>query len=275
MLLSTLLFGGLALALPSVNIQRHAKRHDDVLAFGANGRVEVFQRDFYNELTKNLTRGPPPDSYPELTHDEKGVKGVSQLLAEREAMIKRDSLTPSATIPVNARPQERDVEERASNCVSHKLAVDHTKNFLQWDVPMSRVIHAAAATSTVLLTDGFQLSDSLAIAQSVAIEWIPEFLTATTTVTWTRTWTTTTTLGYTFPVPQGQWGVVVSNPQTERHYGEMWEGCIGHMKLVSTYSGDSYKDHSYGGLSWVEGTITACTATKYPIPRCVGTGFLE
>ncbi|TID24316.1 celp0028 effector like protein [Venturia nashicola] len=273
MLLSTLLFGGLALALPSVNVQTHAKRHDDVIAFGKNGRVEVFQRDFYNELTRNISRGPPPNSYPHLTHDVNGIKGVNQLLTEREAIKKRDSLKPSATVPTKAGPQERDVEKRA--CTSHKLAVDHTSKFLQWDVPMSRVIHAAAAQSTVILTDGFQLANALSIAQSAAFDFVPDFFTSTTKVEWTRTWTTTTTLAYSFPVPKGQWGIVVSNPQTERHFGEVWEGCIGQMRLVSTYSGDSYTDHSYGGLSWVEGTITACTARKYPIPKCVGTGVNE
>lgn len=273
MLLSTLLFGGLALALPSVNVQRHAKRHDDVIAFGENGRVEVFQRDYWNELHKNASFGPPPDSYPELTHDENGIKSVEQLLAEREAIKKRDSLRPSSTIPIKAAHQERDVEKRG--CQSRMLAVDHVKKFQQWDVAMSRVIHAAAAQSTVILTDGFTLSNALSVSQSVAFEFVPDFFTSTTTVEYTRTWTTTATLGYSFPVPQGYWGIVVSNPQTTRHYGEVWQGCIGHMKMVSTYSGDSYEDHSYGGMSWVTGSITACTARKYPIPRCIGSGFLE
>lgn len=273
MLLSTFLFGGLALAYPSVNVQTHAKRHDDVIAFGENGRVEVFQRDYYNELTKNLTRGPPADTYPELTHDANGIKSVNQLLAEKESIRKRDALTPSPTVPTKAGPQERDVEKRG--CTSYSLVVDHVTKFLQWDVPMSRVIHAAAAQSTVILTDGFQLADSLSIAQAAAFELVPDFFTSTTTITYSRTWTTTTTLAYSFPVPVGNWGLVVSNPQTQRNSGEVYQGCIGNMKMISTYSGDSYQDHTYGGLSWVTGTITACVATKYPIPKCIGSGFNE
>ncbi|QDS73713.1 hypothetical protein FKW77_003471 [Venturia effusa] len=274
MLLSTFLFGGLALALPSVNVQTHAKRHDDVIAFGANGRVEVFQRDYYNELTKNLTRGPPAFAYPELTHDENGIKSKEQLLAEKKAIEKRGTLIPSPTVPTKAGPQKReDLEKRA--CKSYTLAVDHVTKFLQWDVPMSRVIHAAAAQSTVILTDGFQLSNSLSISQSFAFEFVPDFFTSTTTIEYSRTWTTTTTLAYSFPVPLGEWGLVVSNPQTQRNYGEVYQGCIGAMKQISTYTGDSYSDHTYGGLSWVTGTITACTAKQYPIPKCIGSGFNE
>lgn len=275
MLLSTLLFGGLALAYPSVNVQRHAKRWDDVIAFGENGRVEVFQRDYWNEIQKNLTRGPPPGTYPELTHDENGIKSVNQLLAEKEAIRKRDAqdLKPSGTVPVKAGPQERDVTERG--CTSYDLVVDHVSKFLQWDVPMSRVIHAAAAQSTVIVTDGYTVANSLSISQAAAFEIMPEFFTSTTTIAFEHTWTTSTTMAYSFPVPMGNWGIVVSNPQTQRNSGQVYRGCIGNMKLLSTYSGDSYQDHSYGGVSWPVGTITACVATKYPIPKCIGSGINE
>jgi len=57
MLLSTLLFGALALAAPSALKPRMLK-HDDDLAFGANGRVEVYQRKYFNELMANMTKSP-------------------------------------------------------------------------------------------------------------------------------------------------------------------------------------------------------------------------
>lgn len=263
MLFSTFLFGGLALALPSVNIQRHAKRHDDVIAFGPNGRVEVFQRDYYDELTKNLTRGPPAFAYPELTHGANGFKKHDN----------NQTVKPTATSTTSTLTADAELEKRG--CKSHMMIDNHVTSFIGWDVAMSRVIHAAAAQSTVILTSGFQIGNSIGVSEAAAFDFVPDFFTSTTTVSYEHSWVTTDSFMYSFPVPVGNYGIVVSNPHTTRNYGEVYQGCIGAMELISTYQADSFEDHTYEGISWVEGSITACTSTTYPIPMCIGSGFLE
>jgi hypothetical protein len=165
------------------------------------------------------------------------------------------------------------VEKRG--CKSKTVVYDHTSNFLQWDVPMSRVIHAAAAQSTVTVTSGFTIANALAVSIGYDLTLVEDFLKASTSLTYTETWTSSYTVGYTFPVPQGLYGAVVSNPQTTRHYGEVFKGCVGSMTQAATYQANSYRSQTYDSLNWVLGSITACTSTTYPIPMCIGGGIIE
>lgn len=68
---------------------------------------------------------------------------------------------------------------------------------------------------------------------------------------------------------------MVSNPATTRHSGRVDIGCIAEATDTTYFTADSYSSKAYGGLSWVEGTITLCTGDTYPLPRCSGEGTLS
>lgn len=250
MLLSALLFGALALAAPSTLKPRMLKA-DDVLAYGADGKVEVFEGPYYKALMANVTKGPSLEHYNKMS-------------------IKR-SIGPFE----NLTPTKVSAELEKRGCKSQTVIWDKSINFLQWDVPMSRVIHAVAAQSTVIATEGFSIANGFSIAQALDITFVKDFLKTTTTFTYTETWTSSYTAGYSFPLPAGFWGVVVSNPKTLRHYGEVYKGCVGGMSKSSTYQADSYYSASFDKLAWVVGSITLCQSDSYPVKRCLGEGYIE
>lgn len=86
-----------------------------------------------------------------------------------------------------------------------------------------------------------------------------------------ETWTTTDTLTYNFNVPNGQYGVVVSNPNTHRVTGNVLSGCTD-SPTSDPFTSDSYTQQESNGLTWVQGPIHLCNSSSYPIPYCVGTG---
>lgn len=90
-------------------------------------------------------------------------------------------------------------------------------------------------------------------------------------LTYSETWTTTETTTFTFNVPSGQYGLVVSNPYTHRVAGNVLSGCTD-SPTSDAFTVDSYTSATYGSLSWVEGPITLCNSSTYPVPYCVGSG---
>lgn len=86
-----------------------------------------------------------------------------------------------------------------------------------------------------------------------------------------ESWTTTDTQTYTFSVPEGQYGVVVSNPNAHRLTGNVLSGCTD-SPTSEPFVSDSYTSESFGSLSWVTGPIGLCNSSTYPVPFCVGTG---
>lgn len=99
-------------------------------------------------------------------------------------------------------------------------------------------------------------------------------LTMSMSITVSETWTTTETQTFTFNVPNGQYGVVVSNPYVHRLTGNVLSGCTD-SPTTDAFTADSYTSETYGALSWVTGPITLCNSTTYPIPYCIGTGSHE
>lgn len=84
-------------------------------------------------------------------------------------------------------------------------------------------------------------------------------------------WTTSDSQTFTYWVPAGQYGVVVSNPYVRRVTGNLVTGCTD-SPSYEPFTSDSYTDQTYSGMSWVKGPIVLCNNTAYPIPYCVGTG---
>lgn len=113
------------------------------------------------------------------------------------------------------------------------------------------------------------------ITQALEITFVKDFLKTTTIFPYTETWTSSYTADYSSPLPAGFWGVVVSNPKTLRHYGEVYKGCVGGMPKSSTYQADSYYSASFKRLTWVVGSITLCQSDSYPVKRCLGEDYIE
>lgn len=93
-------------------------------------------------------------------------------------------------------------------------------------------------------------------------------------IDYSQSWESEYSAQYTFEIPEGKIGAVVSNPTTTRNTGKVYKGCLGEQYLSSTYSGDSYQSRAFGGLSWVDGVISLCTGDNFPLMRCIGEGRL-
>jgi hypothetical protein len=249
--LACFLFGGLvsSAALPeSVSRSTSSKNTtglgtNDVLIFGNDGRVEVWSKERYDALVSlDLTSATP----------------LSQTAPRNTTTI-----------------SERNPELNARACKWNTVIVpNEDQTFLDWDKPMTSVVHTTASTASVQISTGYSLSNSVSVSNSADLTLVKDFLSVSFSFKYSQTWTTTTTSAYTFDVPVGSFGAIVSNPRTLRKTGTVWKGCIGSAE-ASTYQADSYSSQSYNDLAWVTGTISLCTGTTYPLPMCVGSGVLH
>ncbi|KAI9737399.1 MAG: hypothetical protein M1834_009553 [Cirrosporium novae-zelandiae] len=243
--------GMLVSARPSAPgpILRRELSEDDIILFSNDGRVEVMAKEaYFAELSaSNVTVGPPDGEQTVPTE----VDGDSEEAASTNETLSR-------------------------RCSSYKIFKNNAvSNFLNWDVPMSSVVHATGGTNTIAVTAGYQISNSLGVSESADFTIVKDYLSASYGITYTQTWTSTYAAAYTFTIPSGKYGAVVSNPKTVRHSGSVSVGCVGSWSRKSTFQGDSYSSKAYGGLSWVDGTISLCTGNSYPLPRCIGSGTIS
>ncbi|PSR81290.1 hypothetical protein BD289DRAFT_484489 [Coniella lustricola] len=156
---------------------------------------------------------------------------------------------------------------------STEVQVLSDTKFDNWDVAMSPVIKNTGAGASVAVTKGYSISDSIQVSESVSAS-VEDFLTTTMSISVTDTWTTQDSQTFTFSVPAGEYGVVISNPLTRRVSGNVLSGCTDDP-TTTAFSSDSYTSQTYGDLSWVTGVISICNSTTYPIPYCVGDGTHE
>ena len=87
----------------------------------------------------------------------------------------------------------------------------------------------------------------------------------------TWTWTTSDEQKFTFQVPQGQYGLVVSNPYVRRVTGNYISGCVD-SPSYEPWQTTTYETQEYTNMQWVKGPIRLCNSTSYPVPYCVGSG---
>lgn len=168
-----------------------------------------------------------------------------------------------------------DAPQLSKRCKSATIIRENKDiKFTNWDVPMSSVVQAGEANATVTVTKGYQIANSIAVAEGADLTWVKDFLSTSYTITYTQTWTSTYSSEYRFTLPAGKYGVIVSNPNALRKSGYVDTGCVGEGRS-SYYQADSYESHAYGGLSWVTGTISLCVSDKYPVPMCQGDGVHE
>jgi hypothetical protein len=250
-----LLFGGLTSAAAlgnhfgrSVASKRETTNltANNVIVFGADGRTEVWPKEKYEWLASidsgafELTAAAPP-TLP-TTHHTKASN--SSLLHDRSCSY------------LNIVQENPD------------------STFLNWDTPMTSVVHATGVTNTLAITSGFMIADAVAVTNTATLTLVKDFLTAAYAVQYTTTWTTSTTTAYTYVLEPGNYGAIVTNARTLRRSGTVYSGCIGDASSYSSYTADSYFSQSQGGMAWIQGVISLCNGTEYPLPYCVGNGYL-
>ncbi|KAG9228705.1 hypothetical protein BJ875DRAFT_525668 [Amylocarpus encephaloides] len=149
-----------------------------------------------------------------------------------------------------------------------------TEYFVNWDVPMSSVVSADGITSSVSVSQGYSVANSVSVTSNTQVTLVKDFLQSSLLIAYARIWTTSYNAAYTYSIQPGKKGVIVSNPYTRRESGHVYSGCIGDPTGNDYYQADSYNSQSYGGMDWIEGVIHLCTGDAYPLPMCTGSGLI-
>ncbi|KAI3397661.1 hypothetical protein diail_10532 [Diaporthe ilicicola] len=168
-------------------------------------------------------------------------------------------------------PSVSDLDKRCDESTEVQVLTD--TNFYNWDIAMSPVIsNAGSNAATVGVTKGYSVSNSLSVTESNTYTFLPEVLTASLSITVKTEWTTSDTQTFTYWVPAGQAGLVVSNPYVRRVTGNVLTGC-NDAPSYDPFTSDSYSSQTYSEMTWVKGPIILCNNTVYPIPYCTGEGI--
>ncbi|KAK2012483.1 hypothetical protein LZ32DRAFT_531951 [Colletotrichum eremochloae] len=183
--------------------------------------------------------------------------------AEYDALQAGAALAPAPPLKI------RDVSRR--DCEkSTEVQIMTDEEFLNWDVAISPVLSASGGGATVSVAKGYSIANTVTTTAGITAT-VQKVIGLSLSVSYAKSWTTTETQTLGFTVPEGQFGVVVSQPSVRRVTGNVLSGCTDSPEK-SEFVSDSYMDQSYGGLSWVKGVIRLCNSTTYPIPFCIGEG---
>ncbi|SZF01275.1 unnamed protein product [Blumeria hordei] len=217
---------------------------DDVIVYGLHNQVKVISRSELQSIMGDIP----------IATEEQHNKNLTSLVPDFT------ETEPTRTI--------------AKRCPKETVwSMNPIKTYFNWDVPMSSVIHAPDNSSaSISVSTGYWISNSLSSSASNSNA-IKQFMTNNFDVSYSKSWTTTHSSGYTFTIPPGKYGSIVSNPMTIQHSGFMDVGCIGQTTRTSFIS-ESYRSMSQSGMPWVEGIITLCLGDSYPLRRCTGSGML-
>ncbi|KAF2714592.1 hypothetical protein K504DRAFT_528891 [Pleomassaria siparia CBS 279.74] len=245
----------LVAALPSPPVKLGA---DDVILYG-EGRYQLMKRSDLDEIMAARANGtvPPIPGYlnTELFHGP--GNGTTNGTANATA--------PATTDSLNKRGKKS----------STLIVKNPVSRFLGWDEQMSAIVKGAGgAGTTITVTSGFQVSNSISVGASETFTLVKDFLEASVRVDYTTSWTSSQTQGFTATVPAGKYGAYVSNAWTNRQSGIVFRGVIGQDSSPSYYQGDSFENKQYGSMAWVDGVISLCTGDAFPLKRCLGDGTL-
>ncbi|KAI5925591.1 hypothetical protein F4810DRAFT_659200 [Camillea tinctor] len=186
-------------------------------------------------------------------------------------MVARDNLGPApAARELTSSPAPSGKKARGCDESSEVQVLSDT-SFLNWDVGISPVVSAQGGTATVSIANGYMLANSVSVSESVTVNSLEKLLAVMLQVSYTETWTTVETQTFTYTVPDGQFGLVVSQPKVRRVEGNYIYGCVD-APSKEAFTSDTYTSQNYGNLNWVEGVIRLCNSTTYPVPYCIGTG---
>ncbi|KAI0886536.1 uncharacterized protein GGS22DRAFT_158107 [Annulohypoxylon maeteangense] len=192
--------------------------------------------------------------------------------AEYADIVARNNLQPASPMEIEARTAAYASKSRRACGNSNEVQVTSDTKFLNWDVAMSPVVSAQGGSASVTLSSGYMLANSVSITATEGVI-VEAVLTATLSVSYTQTWTSTETQAFAYTVPEGQFGVVVSQPLVRRVQGNYISGCVDAPDKKVPFTSDTYTNQVYGGgLNWVQGVIRLCNSTTYPVPFCIGEG---
>ncbi|KAI4601132.1 hypothetical protein KJ359_012319 [Pestalotiopsis sp. 9143b] len=152
---------------------------------------------------------------------------------------------------------------------------DKTERFVNWDVQMSPVVLGTAEGITVAVASGYSVANSISASAGIDVTLIKDYLSGSVGVDYTTTWTTTTSNTYTTTIKNGDAGVWITRPWTNRRSGRTMRGCPGSLTQTGTWMADSYENGSYDNAKWVSGFITTCVKTapsNGQLTRCNGGG---
>ncbi|GJC97940.1 hypothetical protein ColKHC_06766 [Colletotrichum higginsianum] len=172
-----------------------------------------------------------------------------------------NTTTESTTTPALAR---RGCER------STEIQVTSDESFLNWDVAISPVASSRGNTAaTIGVSAGFELGNSLAIGSEITIG--NDVIGVSLGMDLDVSWSTSLETSLEYEVPDGLFGVIVSQPYVRRVAGNVLAGCTD-SPFRTPFVADAYESQNYGGLSWVKGVIRLCSSETYPIPYCIGQG---
>lgn len=224
----------------SSQIQREITA-EDLIVTGRDGRTEVISRKEYMAYIKSVPIATATQHYNNFTTSE-----------DRES---------SPTI--EKRCQRQTV-----------FTLNSVETFLNWDVAMSPVVLAPPdGTASVNIDKGHYIGEKLSVSVGAGVDIVKKFLHSVFSINYDKSWMTDSSIKYSFKIPPGKFGAVVSNPLTTRHSGWVDVGCVGNTERIK-FSGDSYQSMVFMQMAWVEGVIGLCIGDTFPLKRCLGNGTL-
>ncbi|KAI1491715.1 hypothetical protein F5X96DRAFT_630134 [Biscogniauxia mediterranea] len=212
---------------------------DDVVLFNADGTTNIVKESEYQDL---VARGH------------------------------LDAPAPRSLPPAAAAISSSSSGEKHRRCDdSNEVQITSDTSFLNWDVAMSPVVSAQGGDATVSVASGYSLANDVTVTQGVTVSSLESILQASLQVSYSQTWTSTETQTLLYKVPDGQFGLVVSQPRVRRVQGNYITGCVDDP-VKNPFTSDTYTNQTYGNLNWVQGIIRLCNNTVYPVPYCIGEG---
>ncbi|KAK1974173.1 hypothetical protein LZ30DRAFT_694525 [Colletotrichum cereale] len=226
----------------------HKLAHGEMLLVGQNG-TEVISQEAWHKLVEERGYLPEPPAWNQSWIDD---ANHLKMLTHNESTI-----------------------EKRDNC-DHVTAIitDKVERFVNWDVQMSPVVIGYGTGMDVTITKSYTVSNSVTVSAGLDLNIIKHRLSSSLGVSLDRTWTTAQGYLIRGNVQDGETGVVITTPWTNRRSGRVFQGCMGNQRMVGTWIADTYEDGAYEGVSWVGGAITVCGKKQRGIPlsRCHGQG---
>ncbi|KAL0939862.1 uncharacterized protein CTRU02_206472 [Colletotrichum truncatum] len=197
-----------------------------------------------------------------------GEDGSHQIMKSAEY----DALQARASLEVAPAVLPRSEGVSARGCAeSTEVQVLSDDEFLNWDIAISPVLSSIGGSATVSVANGYSLSNTVTVSSGITGSFAEGVLGLSLSVSYAQSWTTTETQTLGFTVPEGQYGLVVSQPNVRRVKGNILSGCTDSPKKTE-FTSDTYSSQNYGNLNWVKGVIRLCNSTTYPVPYCNGEG---
>ncbi|SPO03583.1 uncharacterized protein DNG_06266 [Cephalotrichum gorgonifer] len=197
-----------------------------------------------------------------------GEDGKTTIMKDYEyaKISARETTAEHAIHAMSGRRTPRGCEE------SSEVQVLTDETILSADIPLSPVIGSQGGQAVVAVSQGYSISNTVSVGASAGASFLEGVLSLSLSVSYDESWSSSQEQSLTFTVPDGQYGLIVSQPSTRRVSGNLLTGCTDSWNKEEFVS-ETYSSRSYGNLNWVQGVIRLCNSTEYPVPYCVGQGF--